>query len=394
MTNRSVLLSSNYEAWPEAFNGQAFAFLNVIRAIENADLLCPQPAAYTSGRGVNPQVQYLWHELIHRVQTRAVRALGRPGLSNARPVTVEHNYDLFMFMCQFPLELTVLNRIHGWRKRCGLAVAYLLETWPERFPHQRAELKLLDHFDHVFVLNAECIPALQQYTRTPVSFLATACDTLLASPWPELPDRHIDVLSIGRRMPSLHEKLVELSSHDGRFLYVHDVVRGGSVTNWHEHRLQSAKLIKRSKYFIAYDFSIDTTGVFKGVRKQALATRYFEGAAGGAVLLGSRQSCPQFAEYFDWPDAVIPLPPDIDDVGAFLSSLDAQRTRMEQIRSNNMIQSLRRHDWAHRWLQVLDVLGLEHPPMLAHRINRLNSLAAVIESTSAEGLGFRARVSA
>lgn len=76
---RSVLLSSNYEAWPEAFNGQAYAFLNVVRSLEHADVLCPPAAAYASGRGVNPSVSYLLNELSYAAYPRcAACAANRP----------------------------------------------------------------------------------------------------------------------------------------------------------------------------------------------------------------------------------------------------------------------------------------------------------------------------
>lgn len=379
MADRSVLLSSNYNAWPEPFNGQAYAFLNVIAQVENADLLIPSAAPHTAGRGVNPSVGYLWNELRHRVVSQAWRRLGRPGLSNAGQTQVGRDYDVFVFVCQFPPELTTLARIKGWRERCGKAYCYLLEGWPERFPHQAQELRMLDGFDHVFVLNAESIPALRQYTSTPISFLPSACDTLLSCPYPEAPPRSIDVLSMGRRMPELHTKLSALAAHDGNFFYVHDVLKAGAVTDWAEHRAQSAAMIKRAKYFIAYDFTVDTTGVFKGVRKNALATRYFEGTAGGAIVLGSRQHCPEFDDHFDWPDAVIELPPGTPDVGAFLADLGSQSARLEQARATNVSQALRRHDWAHRWGQLLDVAGLPRSPRLQQRIERLARMAGMVD---------------
>ncbi|GAE49183.1 hypothetical protein XPU_0715, partial [Xanthomonas arboricola pv. pruni str. MAFF 311562] len=58
---------------------------------------------------------------------------------------------------------------------------------------------------------------------------------------------------------------------------------------------------------MAHDFVVDTQGFFKGVKKQALATRYFEGAAGGAVIRRSAQACPALPSHFDWEDAVIEL---------------------------------------------------------------------------------------
>ena len=379
---RSVLLASNYQAWPEAFNGQAYAFLNVIAAVEDAELACPTAPPHAAGRGVHPSLAYLRGELLHRANVAVRRWVGAPPDSNAQALTVQRDHDLFFFMCQFPRELAVLSKLRHWRERSGAAVAYLLETWPEHLHAQRAELRVLDRFDHVFVLNAACVDALRNYTRTPVSFLPSACDTLLATPLPRPPQRCIDVLSIGRRHAAMHGKLLAHARDNPQFFYMHDVIRGGAVTDWAAHRLQGAAMIKRARYFIAYDFSVDDAGHFKGVHKQALATRYFEGAAGGAVLLGSRQRCPEFDEYFDWPDAVIELPPDTADVAAFLAELDAQPARIEAIRRNNMVQSLRRHDWAHRWARVLETLNLPRSGALDARLALLGSMAALAERTA------------
>ncbi|SEM16796.1 Glycosyl transferases group 1 [Pseudoxanthomonas sp. GM95] len=389
MADRSVLLSSNYNAWPEPFNGQAYAFLNVIDQVEDADIVTPMASPHTDGRGVNPAVGYLWKELRHRLTSQAWRRFGQPGLSNAQPVHIARDYDVFLFVCQFPLELTALQRMHGWRQRSEKAYAYMLEGWPERFPAQAQELRLLDQFDHVFVLNAESIPALRKYTSTPISFLPSACDTLLACPYPANPQRSIDVLSLGRRMPELHTKLAALAAQDGNFFYVHDVLKAGAVTDWAEHRGQSAAMIKRAKYFVAYDFTVDTTGIFKGVRKNALATRYFEGTAGGSIVLGSRQQCVEFAEHFDWEDAVIEMPPNTPDVGAFLADLSNQRERLELARATNVSQALRRHDWAHRWAQLLDMVGLPRSPRLQQRIDRLTNMANMVEVAHGAPRGVR-----
>ncbi|KHL54353.1 glycosyltransferase [Xanthomonas cannabis] len=376
---RSVLLASNYQAWPEAFNGQAYALLNVVRSLEHAQLLCPPAADYTSGRGVTPSVSYLVNELAYRSVSALRRLSGRPALSNAQPQQLDRDYDLFFYVCQFPKELSTLARIDGWHQRCQLRAVYLLETWPELLHAQKAELQVLDQFDHVFVLNASCVDALQQYTRTPVSFLASACDTVLATPVPRPPQRCIDVLSIGRRMPQVHAQLLDHARAHPEFFYLHDALRGGAVPDWSAHRLQSAAMIKRAKFFMAHDFTVDTAGAFKGVQKQALATRYFEGAAGGAVIVGSAQGCPEFGQFFDWEDAVIELPPALDDIGAFLQELEQQTDRLARARVHNTVQSLRRHDWAHRWAQVLDTLQLPRPPLLAERIALLDSLAAMAE---------------
>lgn len=383
MAARSVLLSSNYNAWPEVFNGQCYAFLNVIASVENADVIAPQAAKYTAGRALRPTFDYLLGELLYRSRLQLFRKLGMPGKSNVQAVTVDRDYDVFMFMCQFPVELTALSSIHNWRQRCGKAVAFILETWSHIHESTKTELALLNQFDHVFVLNRECIPNLRKYVTVPISFMSTATDCLLSTPFPENPERFVDVFSMGRRSVPIHEKLLALAGRDNNFMYSHDTSKQGSITNWHEHRLMTANTIKRSKYFIAYNHEvIDPSSESKNFKEQALSTRYFEGAAGGSIVLGSAPRCEEFGEYFDWEDAVIDLPEDLADIQGFLSDLNAQTERMTRARINNAAQCLKRHDWAHRWSQVLDTLGLERTANLESRLDRMASIAAAAEKST------------
>jgi hypothetical protein len=68
---------------------------------------------------------------------------------------------------------------------------------------------------------------------------------------------------------------------------------------------------------------------------------------------------------------VIPLPLDTVDLRGFFADLAGQQARIDHIRLTNVVQSLRRHDWAHRWGQMLDAIGLERPATLAQRLEVL-----------------------
>jgi hypothetical protein len=166
-----------------------------------------------------------------------------------------------------------------------------------------------------------------------------------------------------------------LARHSDDFTYVYDTLHGGTVIDWSEHRFLTASMMKRSRYFIAFN-PPDVGGGGKGKWKQeqALSTRYFEGAAGGAVMLGSAPQCTEFAKAFDWPDAVIPLDPG-GDIGSLIASLDRDPERLETIRSRNVRECLSRHDWSHRWATILDELGLEPTAALDQRIGGLRALA-------------------
>ena len=114
-----------------------------------------------------------------------------------------------------------------------------------------------------------------------------------------------------------------------------------------------------------------------------LSTRFFEGAAGGAVLVGSRPSVVDFDALFDWPDAVIELPNEADAIIGAVRDLDADPARRAAISLTNRVQSMRRHDWVYRWATILETMGLARPAALDARIALLQRLAADAVSNAA-----------
>lgn len=375
MKSRSVLLASNFNVWREPFNGQAQAFLNVIAGLEHATLVAPTGADYLAGHGARPSVGYLLWETYYRLLSQARIAMNRPGLSNMRSTPIDGDHDLFFFVCQFPHELAALKRLRNWRKRCKVAVCYVLETWSSSLDEVSTNLRILDDFDQVFTLNAQSIPQLKRYTSAPVDHLAPAVDCVLASPAADSPLRSVDVYSYGRRAPTIHEQLIKLARSSADFHYVYDTLHGGTIIDWSDHRFLTASIMKRSRFFIAFN-PPDIGGGGKGrwSDEQALSTRYFEGAAGGAVMLGSYPQCPEYEAAFDWPDAVIPLAAD-GSVSALIDELERDPARLEAVSRRNVSECLRRHDWSHRWSAILKHMGMEPTAALNERLAKLQAQA-------------------
>jgi len=115
-----------------------------------------------------------------------------------------------------------------------------------------------------------------------------------------------------------------------------------------------------------------------------LGARHFEGAAGGAVLLGEPPQCPAFDEHFGWPDAVVSMSWDENDPAAVFDALEGDRPRLERIRTSNILNCLRRHDWLHRWKMILDATGLAPQPGVARREQQLEDLADFVPGAAAE----------
>lgn len=374
MTLPTIAIASPYDSYRLPFNGPLYAFCKIAAEVAQADLVAP-PGRYEK------EVAFDMVSPLDKARAEARRGistlrhrLGLPRLPTIRPTRLSKRYDVFAFICSFMHDLPNLHAISGW-ERSGLKIAFLMESWTNLIPAHRRTLAMLDAFDHVFVLNRTSLPMLARYTSTPASFLPLAADAVLSVPSPMRGERPIDVYSMGRRAPVVHRQLAE-AARAGRIFYMHDTTAGGGVLDWAESRTMNASLIKRSRYFVAFDHTIGSA--LKNVEAKgetALSARYFEGAAGGTVMIGSAPSCPEFAELFDWPDALVPIPAEPDDVLAILGELDRQPERTARIRRENVVQSLARHDWSHRWDAIARVLALPQTPAFVARKNRLAHLA-------------------
>lgn len=378
MPERRCLLVSNYNADRRPWNGVPFEFLRVVADLEDATILAP-----AGKKGVfndDLRTDTLTAELGFRIRRRLMRQTTGRYLPLMQPVDPQGKWDILFFVCQFLEEVQEIEQIAGWRDKAKTAVIFLLEGWTSTFPKYRREIALLSRFDHVFVLNGSSVKELRQRVTAPVTQLSTACDVLEATPPVHPPARAIDLICFGRWRDADHDRLVRMSEAEGLFYY-YDVWRGLRATDWAAIRRRNAELIRRSRYYLVWEpdawhqLRRDGRG-----RDVTLSTRYFEGAAGGAVLLGSApEDCPEFDAAFDWPDALIPLGDDPEEV---IHALDADPMRVLRARTANVVNSLRRHDWAHRWAEVLRILGLA--PTEAHlaRLVRLNQMAALIDRAS------------
>lgn len=379
-----ILIASEYNARDRAHFAQSFEFCSVVAECDEADLVAP---------ALDNVIERRFGKLLPSHDGNVQRDLNRMtnglrkivGLRNApvmAPADLSRDYDLFFFVAWSPQSLVELTRIKGWRKRCKLAVVYLFEIWKSTLEQDRAYLKLLDQFDHVFTLHGECVPALTSYTKAPCSMLPVGVDCLLAAPYPSWPERVIDVYSIGNRSQAVHRRLLDrMQRHD--FFYIYDSLASADslVRDWSEHRILLTSMIKRSRYFIGFT-PASVTGLksSKIAGEEVLPGRLFEGAAGGAVVLGSRPKCAEFEAYFDWPEAVVELSPDGSDVIDVIEELDRSPDRVSRIRRDNIAGALLKHDWAYRWEHILKTIGLPLLPQLAARKTRLAGTASALRA--------------
>jgi hypothetical protein len=357
-----VLVASNYNDGMALQNGLCFEFADLIARSCNADVIAPVNGEHGAGS-----------RFVRTMVSHGRRALGFSRISRIQAERVREKYDAFFYICMNPNSLAELQSIQGWRENCGKAAAFVFETWSSQLQRNKAHLKLLDQFDHVFIYNKSSIPNLRKFTTAPCSFLAAGADCIAASPYPASPTRCIDVYSMGRRLDSAHAQLFEMA-RNGEIFYIYDAGGGLHVYDYAQARFLTLNYIKRSRYFTAYSLDAGPKAQ-ESSGEQAIATRLFEGAAGGSIILGTPPQAPEFHELFDWPDAVVEIPAEPDNMRAIYYDLEAQPERMERARFMNATQSLRRHDWVYRWEHVLQTLGFDSPAGVVARKNKLAMLA-------------------
>jgi hypothetical protein len=309
-----------------------------------------------------------------RLARAIVPRLGVPRLTR--------DYDLFFPVFNHAFELFSLLAVPDWRERCRVAACFISEMWTHEIPEYL--LELLARFDHVFLGVRHPTETVARIAGRPCTYLPLAVDVLRFAPYPNPPARAIDVCNIGRRSPVTHAALLRLA-RDRRIFYYYDTVRASgergrqmtfSVGNASEHRQLLASLLQRSRYYLANRARVNEPEITEG--KEEISSRFYEGVAAGAVLLGEPPRSDEFRRQFDWPGAVIHLPFDSPDAGQFLESLEADPQRIERIRRDNVHQAAQRHDWVHRLHTVFDTLGLRPTEAMLAREARLRSLAALV----------------
>ena len=348
----------------KAFYCAQYEAQDVLLDVDDVDLIHLEP-----GRGY--EFKEAWQRrLLFRDVTRKL-IFANPGLHKVR---LTQEYDLFLVMCQMEHDFLNVGAIEGWQDHCKTSVCWIQEMWAAHIPLFKHWIHSLRRFDHVFVSARGSVAALSDAIGRPCRWLPDAVDTLRFTPYPKPPARVIDVYSIGRRREEIHRALLEATRRTDMF-YVYDTFGGSmsDVLKYREHRDFLSNMAKRSRFFVVAPAKAGTSGETGG--QVEIGARYYEGASAGAVMIGETPECEAFQELFPWQDAVIPLQTDGSDVIRVLASFGAEPERISVISRRNAVEALLRHDWIYRWKEILKVAGIEPPPRMKLREQRLRDLA-------------------
>ena len=135
------------------------------------------------------------------------RARIRALVSDRRPrrIALVGDYDL-CFLAVFQAEdIRALALLEGLRRHCRRVVVYVFDAWASSSATVRRHRELWRLCDKVFVSFPAAAEAWRSQLGCPVEYLPQAIDPARFHPES---DRPIHVLSVGRRLESVHRQLV------------------------------------------------------------------------------------------------------------------------------------------------------------------------------------------
>ena len=363
-----IVLGSRRSVEQKVWQASQLEFEDVIAQVDDVDWCLPRPPA---GGPVG--------RLASGVLNRAGRPVGRDRRASMRPPGPTQPLepaDLFFAVFADANEIGMLPHVQVATRRARARVAWIVELWGPQLARGSDYLRQLKDFDHVIVSNRSVVADVERICGVPCTYLPLAVDTDRYAPLgPDAPARSIDVASWGRRLPGTHAPLVKaLADHD--LFYQFDTVSGPwSVTDHVEHRLAQASMLQRTRYSIVYRINDEPGRIGRTGGEESLTNRYFEALSAGTIMLGSAPDSVEWDDCFPWPDAVVPISAPAPDVVDVIRQLDLDPARLDRARTAAVTTFLRRHDWAHRWRDVLALVGLEEHSRLTERVEHLRARA-------------------
>lgn len=383
--NPRVLCLSHRDIAPVISRCGMYEFEDVVSAIDAVDVIAPADAPDPADAGGSARNAV---RTFHRLGVKAVRRMevkletAIPNGGRRRPPTdIGDGYELLFVSAQSPLDIYNLGSMEMWRSTARASICYIDELYARDVSKLGDLLKVLRRFDHLFVSVRATVESLEHATGRPCHFLAPSTDALKFCPYPMDHERVIDFYAMGGSPPETHKALLRIAEASDWY-YMYDTVTNCRVSSHEQHRSRLADLIKRSRFFLVTPVRWHDPERTGG--EQEMGLRYFEGAAGGAVLIGVLPACASFMEYLGWEDSVIPLPLNSGDIAHVIAELEADPGRLDRISKNNVVNSLRRNDHVYRWAQILATAGLAETEQMADRRRQLEDRAVSIEHTMSE----------
>lgn len=283
-----------------------------------------------------------------------LRAALNPGNRAFASVTTPRDeYDLCFFVAMEPSWITSLRYIEGLREKCKRVVVYVFDAWLENSHWLRRNRREWRLCDLVYVSFPWAVDTYSRHLGCRVEYLAQAASAGRFHPFRR--ERPIHVLSVGRRHAQAHAVILEVAQKHDLFYHYSEAVAPRPIDPIESQQLL-ARLCQSAKSQACWPVELTNHG--RPSEGSPITVRWFEAAACGSIVFGSRPRAPDFDEIFPYERFVLELNPSRPDEfeRKVLSALedetdwDARQHLARYVRS--------RHSWEARCDAILNDVRL------------------------------------
>ena len=287
------------------------------------------------------------------LHTRRAQLEGLLKRQPLRPVTAPRShYDVCLLVAMAPYWVPSLRYVRNLRRSAKRIVVYLFDSWLSELPVLRADRRVWSLVDDLFVSFFHSFGPYSEQLDCRVHYLPQAIDER----WfhPHRGERPIDVLSVGRRLPVVHQRLLEISRRRDLFYY-YQTHQAPMAIDLRENQELIGRLCQSARVHVSW--SVDRTSMDRAGEGAAVTARWFESAACGAAVIGGAPRTEEFQRLFPSPGFVRELDPAVPDETEGV--LDAALTDPQEDERRALAEHVRSaHTWAVRWRQIVQACGL------------------------------------
>jgi hypothetical protein len=262
------------------------------------------------------------------------------------------HYDVCLLIAMAPYWVPSLRYVRGLREIADRVVVYLFDSWVSELPDLARDRRTWSLVDDLFVSFRHSLPDYADQLSCRVHYLPQAIDPRWFEP--KKGKRPIDVLSVGRRLPAVHEQLREVCQRRDQF-YLYQTHAAPQAMDFRENQELLGQLCRSARVHVSW--RVDRTNPARAAEGEAITARWFESAASGAAVIGAPPPGAEFERLFPYPEFVRQIAPDsaghtervLDE--ALAGGDDTDRWALaEHVRST--------HTWGRRWREIVSVCGL------------------------------------
>ena len=279
------------------------------------------------------------------------------GLLHGRPLTASTppraDYDVCFLVAMAPYWVSSLRYIRNLRRIARKVVVYLFDSWMADLGALRAHRGVWAEVDEIFVSFPHVVLAYSEHLGRPVHYLPQAIDGRWFHPYRR--ERPLDVLSVGRRLPRVHEHILEIARRRDLFYYYQMHHRPLAI-NFRESRELLGRICQSAQVHV--NWSVEHTSAARADEGEVVTARWFESAACGGVVVGRAPTTAEFGRLFPFDGFVYDLSPTASEPiveDALNTALgdrlyDDRRALGEHVRAA--------HTWDVRWREIVEVAGI------------------------------------